>query len=168
MRFAAKSERSTATKSHPAETFERLSLEQLDGLYNFALYQSSDSSTAAELVVKTYVRTRSLFERLPEGANVKRFVFKVLRNTALLRRKNGRPSRMASEANHKIDPELARLPEAERLVVVLSVVEDFTCRDIADILDSRPASVAVWLDAARLRLRLLDGTPGRTAPASQV
>ncbi len=152
MRFAARSGRSTATKSHTAEVFERLSLAHLDGLYNFALYQSSDSSSAEELVVKTYVRARSQFERLPEGANFKLWIFKVLRNTALRRQKNGRPSRMASEANHKVGPELAGLPEPQRLAVVLFAVEDFTCRDIADILDSRPSNVAVLLDTARRRL----------------
>ena len=67
MWFAAMSGRSTASKPPPAETFERLSLEQLDGLYNFALHQSSDSSTAQDLVVKTYVRARSRFERLPNS-----------------------------------------------------------------------------------------------------
>ena len=154
MWFAARSGRSTATKPHPAETFKRLSLEQLDGLYNFALHQSSDSSTAEELVVKTYVRASSRFEQLPEGADFKLWMFKILRNTAMRRRKNGRPIRVAPEANHDVDPILAGLPETQRLALVLLTVEDFTCRDIADILDSRPPNVAVWLDMARRRLEL--------------
>ncbi len=152
MWFAARSGRSTATKPQPAETFERLSLEQLDGLYHFALHQSSDSSTAEELVVKTYVRARSRFEQLPEGANFKLWIFKVLRNAAMGRRKNGWPNRVASEANHEVDPALARLPETQRLAVILFAVEDFTYHDIADILDSRPDNVAAWLDTARRRL----------------
>ena len=68
------------------------------------------------------------------------------------RRKNGWPNRVASEANHEVDPALARLPETQRLVVVLFAVEDFTCREIADILNSRPDNVAVWLDTARRQL----------------
>ncbi len=152
MWFAARSERSTATKLHPAETFKRLSLEQLDGLYNFALHQSSDSSTAKELVVKTYVRARSRFERLPEGANFKLWIFKVLRHAAMRRRKNGQPNRVASEANHEVDSVLASLPEMQRLAVVLFAVEDFTRRNIADILNSQPVNVAVWLNTARRRL----------------
>ena len=159
MWLAARTGQSTATKPHPAETFERLSLEQLDGLYHFALHQSSDPSTAEELVVKTYVRARSQFERLPEGANFKLWIFKVLRNAAIGQRKNGRPNRVASKANHGIDPGLAGLPETQRLVVVLFVVEHFTCRDIADILDSRPGEVAVWLDTARRRLGFFHPVP---------
>ncbi len=149
MWFAARSGRSTATKPHAAETFKRLSLEHLDGLYNFALHQSSDSYAAEDLVVKTYVRARSRFERLPEGANFKLWIFKALRNAAMRRRKNGWPNSVASEANHQVDPALAGLPETQRLAVVLFAVEDFTCRDIADILDSRPPNVVVWLDTAR-------------------
>ena len=152
MWLAARSERPTAMKPHAAETFEKLSLEQLDGLYNFALHQSSDSSTAAELVVKTYVRARSRFEQLPEGANFKRWIFKVLRNAAMRRRKNGWPNQVASETNHEVDPALAGLPEMQRLAVLLFAVEDFTYREIADILDSRPPTVAGWLDTARRRL----------------
>ncbi len=152
MWLAARLERSTAAAPHAAETFERLSLEQLDGLYNFALHQSSDSSTAEELVVKTYVRARSRFERLPEGANFKLWIFKVLRNTAMRLRMNGWSNRVASTASPEIDPALAGLPETQRLVVVLFAVEGFTCRDIADILDSRTSNVAVWLDTARRRL----------------
>ncbi len=151
MWFAARSERLTATKL-PPETFKRLSLEQLDGLYNFALQQSSDSSDAEELVLKTYVNASSQFEQLPEGADFKLWMFKILRNTAMRRRKNGSPIRVAPEANHDVDPILAGLPETQRLALVLLAVEDFTCRDIADSLDSRPDSVAAWLDTARRRL----------------
>ncbi len=134
MWFAARSGRSTATKPAPAEMFEKLSLEQLDGLYNFALYQSSDSSTAQDLVVETYMRARSQFERLPEGANFKLWIFKILRNAAVRRRKNGRPN-----------------GETQRLALVLFAAESFKRHDIADILDSRPGEVAVWLDTARRR-----------------
>ncbi len=139
-----------------AETFERRSLGHLNGLYNFALHQSSDSSTAQDLVVKTCVRARSRFERLPEGANFKLWIFKILRNAAMRRRKNGRPNGVAPEANYKIDPVLAGLPETQRLAVVL-FAENFKRRDIADILDSRPPNVAVWLDMARRRLELRHG-----------
>ena len=148
MRLAAKSWRSTATKPHSAETFKRLSLEHLDGLYNFALHQTSDSATAEELVVKTYVRARSRFEQLPEGADFKLWIFKILRNAAMRWRKNGWSNSVASETNDA----LAGLPEKQRLALVLFAVEDFTCRDIADILDSRPPHVAVWLDTARRRV----------------
>ncbi len=152
MWLATRSERSTATTPHPEETFEELSLEQLDALYNFALHQSLDASSAEELVIKTYVRAHSRFERLPEGADFKLWIFKVLRDTALRRRKSDWPSHVASEANPEVDPALARLPETQRLAVVLFGVENFTCRDIADILDSRPYTVALWLDMARRRL----------------
>ncbi len=154
MWFAARSERSTATKPHPAETFERLSLEQLDGLYNFALHQSSDTSTAKELVVTTYVRACARCGQLPEEANFKLFIFKTLRNAVMRRREDGRQNRVAPETNPEVDPTLAGLPETQRLALVLFAIEDFTCRDIADILDSRPPNVAVWLDMARRRLEL--------------
>jgi len=150
MEFATRSGRSTAPRPHPAETFVRRSLEQLAGLYHFALHQSSDSSTAEDLVVKTYVRANSRFERIPDGANFKLWIFKVLRNTAVRGRRNGWKKR--SEANHEVDPALARLPETQRLAVVLFVVEDFTCREIADILDARPRDVAVWLDTAKRQI----------------
>ena len=152
MRFATRSKRSTVTRPHPIETFESLSFEQLDGLYNFALLQSSDTSSAEALVVTTYVRARSQFERLPEGANFKLWIFKVLRDAAMRRRRNGWPNGVASAANNEVDPALTELPETQRLVVVLFSVEDFTCCEIADILDSRPDDVGAWLDTALRRL----------------
>ena len=118
-------------------------------LSNAELHQSSDSSTAEELVVKTYVRARSRFERLPEGANFKLWIFKVLRNAALRRRW---PDSLVTEANDEVDSELVGLPETQRLAVVLAAVEGFTCCDIAVILDSRPDNVAIWRDTARRRL----------------
>ncbi len=68
------------------------------------------------------------------------------------RRKNGWTDRVAAETNGKVDPEVARLPETQRLAVILFAVEDFTYHDIADILDSPPGNVAAWLDTARRRL----------------
>ena len=142
MRFAARSERSR---------FKRLSLEQLDGLYNFALHQSPDSATAEELVLETYARAGSQIEQLPDEANFKLWIFKILRNEAVRRRKNGWPKRVASETSHEIDPALAGLPETPRLALVLFAVEEFTWGEITDILDSRPPN-HVWLDTAGRRL----------------
>ena len=152
MWFAVRSGQLTAKKPHPAETFKKLSLEQLDGLYHFALHQTPDSSTAEELVVKTCVLARSQFERLPEGANFKLWIFKILRNAAMRRRNNGGPDRVASDAKHEVDRALAGLPEMQRLVVILFAVEDFTCDDIANILDSSSGDVVDWLDTAQRRL----------------
>ncbi len=128
------------------ETFERQSLEQLDGLYNFALHQSSDTSTAERLVVRTYVRARSQFERLPEETSFKPWLFKIMRSTAVGRRKNGKSNGTALPLNGEIDPALAVLPEMYRLIAVLFAVEGFTYREIADILNARPGDVFVWLD----------------------
>ncbi len=152
MRFATRSKRSTATKPHPIETFERLSLEYLEGLYNFALHQSSDTSTAETLVVTTYVRARSRFERLPEGTSFKPWIFKILRSTAVGRGKNGKSNGVALPLNGEIDPALVVLPEMQRLAVVLFVVEGFTYREIAEILNSRSGNVFVWLDTALRQL----------------
>ena len=153
MRFATRSKRSTATKPHSIESFERLSLEHLEGLYNFALHQTLDTSTAETLVVTTYVRARSQFERLSAGTGFKPWIFKVLRSTAIDERKNGPSNGVALPQNGEIDPELAVLPELQRLVVVLFAVEGFSYREIADILSTRPDDVFVWLDTA---LRWLD------------
>ena len=64
------------------------------------------------------------------------------------RPKNGWPNGVAS----RVDPVLAGLPETQRLVMFLFAVEDFTCRDIADILNSRSDTVAVCLNTARRQL----------------
>ena len=154
MRFANRSKQPTATKSHPIEAFVRRSLEHLDGLYNFALHQSPDTSTAETLVVTTYVRARSQFEQLSTGISFKPWIFKILRNTAIGQRKNGESNAVTLPPNEEIDPALAGLPEMHRLVVVLFAVERFSCREIADILNSRPDEVFVFLDTSRRRLGL--------------
>jgi RNA polymerase sigma-70 factor (ECF subfamily) len=143
-------------KPHPAEAFRTRSLEHLDALYNFALHQSSDSSAAQKLVVKTYQRAGSRFERVSEGTDFKLWIFKVMRDAAIRLRRNGWSKRVAPEPNGEIDPGLAKLPETHRLAMVLYAVEGFTFHDIADILGSRPGTVVVWLDEARRRLELDD------------
>ena len=126
--------------------------EHLEGLFNFALHQTLDASIAETLVVTTYVRACSQFERLAEGTSFKPWIFKILRSTDIGRRKNGKSNGVALPLNGEIDPALAALPEMQRLAVVLFVVEGFTYREIAEILNSRSGNVFVWLDTALRQL----------------
>ena len=133
-----------------SRVFLSAALVHLDGLYNFALAQVSSPARAEQLVEETYRRALRASAQRGGTRNLKRSMFTILRRAS-----NGSGPATVRGNVPVEDPAhaaLERLPEEQRLTVLLFVVEGFAPGEIAKIMDAPRATVSSWLDAAMERL----------------
>ena len=150
------------------EEFERATLPHLRALLRFARRLEGGPSIAEDLVQETFLLAWRGFGRFEPGSNVRAWLFRILINAHLGqgRKKLRSPVVVGIEdaagSTGASDPErlevieaLDRLPEDQRTVLLLSIVDGFTCREIADIL-SIPAGTAMSrLSRARHAMRTM-------------
>jgi RNA polymerase sigma-70 factor (ECF subfamily) len=146
-------------KKEERREFEDLALPHLDALYGTALRLTHNEKDAEDLVQDTLLRAFRFFHRFERGTNVKAWLFKILTNTfANKYRKRQRERVILDEVQtqHEIDdvrvpdPEAAlaarlvsdhvkealeSVPEEFRLAVILADLEDFSYREISEIVD---------------------------------
>jgi RNA polymerase sigma-70 factor, ECF subfamily len=162
---------------------EEAALEHIDALYRTALRLTRNPADAEDLVQETYLRAFRFRDRFATGSNLRAWLFKILTNTAISRfRHTSRESGDASldemdesdlyariaqggrgesaedellSAVLDVDVRQAidELPEPFRLAVVLSDVEGFTYKEIADMLDVPLGTVMSRLFRGRRILR---------------
>src|SRR5215472_15332129 len=79
--------------SNSAVTGEAVSIEQINGLYSYALVLTRNHSEAEDLVQETYARALSAVSRLRPESNLKSWLFTILRNAWLntVRRRRAAP-----------------------------------------------------------------------------
>ena len=128
-----------------AEAFEREALACLDSLYGTALRLSGNAADAEDLVQETYLKAFRASNQFQPGTNLKAWLFTILHNTFLNRR------RQAVKEPVGVEPE-----EIDRASVSLNSVsltpEELLLRDTLDAdlqaaLDALPDTFrqAVWL-----------------------
>ena len=147
------------------QEFEREALPHLQALYGTALRLTHDPREAEDLVQDTTLRAFRFFHRFERGTNVKAWLFKILHNTFINRyRRRLREQRVLEEIDrndhyHLVagsptpgggDPEralsfrmlegdvqraLAEVPPDFRMAVILADLEEFSYREIAEIMD---------------------------------
>src|SRR5215831_14213376 len=146
-------------KREERREFEELALPHLDSLYGTALRLTHNEKDAEDLVQDTLLRAFRFFHRFERGTNVKAWLFKILTNTfANKYRKRQRERTILDEVQTQAeineaglpDPEAAlaarlvsdqvkealeSVPEEFRLAVILADLEDFSYREIAEIVD---------------------------------
>jgi RNA polymerase sigma-70 factor (ECF subfamily) len=145
--------------------FEELALPHVDSLYGTAVRLTRNERDAEDLVQDALLKAFRFFHRFEPGTNVKAWLFKILTNTFANRYRKRQRERSILEAvqaepavplvsdqahAESRDPEsvlLSRLvsdhvktalesvPEEFRLAVILADLEDFSYREIADIMD---------------------------------
>jgi RNA polymerase sigma-70 factor, ECF subfamily len=145
--------------------FEEDTLVFADALYGAALRMTRDRSDAEDLLQETYLKAFRAYGRFEEGTNLRAWLFRILTNTYIstYRARQRAPqlsdvddvedlylykrltatglSRSAEDAalERLTAPEvlaaLDELPEQFRLAVLLSDVEQFSYKEIADIMD---------------------------------
>src|SRR5262249_22828899 len=136
--------------------FEELALPHLDSLYGTALRMTRNERDAEDLVQDAMLKAFRFFHRFERGTNAKAWLFKILTNTFANRHRNPMRRRTildeveAEAAGVEVDTEGAilnrivsehvkeaveSLPEEFRLAVVLADLEDFSYREIADIME---------------------------------
>ena len=155
--------------------FGQAALEHIDALYGYAMTLTRDTTDAEDLVQETYVRAARAVNRPDVDANLKGWMFVIMRNAWLnqVRHKNAGPlfvdldsSESTDDAHdnpyvvylRKLEREQVReaiknLPDAYREIVVLRDIEGFTYQEIASVLDCPAGAVMSRLGRARGRLR---------------
>lgn len=155
--------------------FSQAALEHIDALYGYAMTLTRDTTEAEDLVQETYMRAARAVNRLDSMANLKGWLFVIMRNAWLnqVRHKNAGPlfvdldssesTGQAQDNPHivylrKLEREQVReaiesLPEAYREIVLLRDIEGFTYQEIATVLDCPAGTVMSRLGRARGRLR---------------
>jgi RNA polymerase sigma-70 factor (ECF subfamily) len=157
------------------EAFRREALRCLDGLYGFARALSRDRTAAEDLVQETFLRALSARRRASPGENIRGWLFTILhniwRNEVRRRRPQAQEDAAAleddlaapdagpeesferSERNGRLGQAIESLPRPFREVVVLRWLEEFSYRDIAEILGCPAGTVMSRLARARAILR---------------
>jgi RNA polymerase sigma-70 factor (ECF subfamily) len=161
-----------------ADEVVRQALAHADALYNFARWLARDSVEAEDLVQETYARALAAAQRFEPGSNLKAWLFRILRNAFIDRRR--RSQREASPAyaeELEAEGELAQstvselqldqiralvaedvsaavqsLPESFRTVILLDL-EGMTEAEVASVLGCATGTVKSRLSRARAVLR---------------
>jgi len=144
------------------DAFKRLALPQLDALFNTAVRMTRNQAEADDLVQETYLKAFRSFDQFAENTNIKAWLFKILVNTFInkFNRRMRHPrileldriehytefiedeismpvtsqdeifrEMLSDEVKHALDS----LPEPFRIVLLLSAIEGFSYKEIAEI-----------------------------------
>ena len=158
-----------------ADQLAREALAHADALYNFARWLARDPVEAEDLVQETYSRALGAAERFEPGSNLKAWLFRVLRNAFVDRRR--RSQREALVDDFDADEERAEpitgelqldqiralvaddvsaavrgLPESFRTVILLDL-EGMTEVEVAGVVGCAQGTVKSRLSRARALLR---------------
>ncbi len=158
-------------------------LEHIDALYRSALYLAKNESSADDLVQETYLKAFRFLQDDKEIRNVKAWLFRILMNTFINKyRKDKREPSLVDfdsvEAFHEslqeevmvpsiLDDEsvldslmddnikvaLEALPDDFRMVILLSIVEGFSYKEISKIVDCPVGTVMSRIYRGRKMLK---------------
>ena len=162
----------------PQSEFERLALEHIDALYNFAVYLTRNPPEADDLVQETYLRAFRFADRFTPGTHLRAWLFQILRNTFLtFYRVRERESAIADdgvpdwdvpmfhdapedsssvmETHTDLERALRRLPEEFRTVLLLAEIEGMPLEEVARVMECPVGTVKSRIFRAKERLRAL-------------
>lgn len=183
------------TTNDQRREFEALALPHLDGLYAAALRLTKNPRDAEDLVQDAMLRAYRFFDKFERGTNIKAWLYKILTNTFINRyRRNTKERNIVEDERDSVqdrlvsrdaadaaeNPERAYLdrvlsddvlraidavPVDFRLAVILADLQDFSYKEIAEILDVPVGTVMSRLFRGR---RLLQKLLAEYATASGV
>lgn len=147
-------------KRSPKNDFEDLALPHMDSLYSTALRLCRNESEAEDLVQETMLKAFRFFHRFQPGTHIKAWLFKILTNTFINQyRKHQRDREIVEDwdwdqilpsEERSFDAEkqifdrtmsrqvldaIEKVPLDFRMVVLLADLEDFSYKEIAEIVD---------------------------------
>jgi RNA polymerase sigma-70 factor (ECF subfamily) len=159
--------------------------EHYGALYRYAYRLSGAAADAEDLTQETFCQAQLKLGQLRDRARAKAWLFSILRNAYLHRRRASKQEHVVSldwvgdlperlpEPLPEVEPErlqqaLNELPEAFRTPVILYYFEEFSYRDIAAQMDLPMGTVMSRLARAKAHLRarllpVLAEAPRRTA-----
>ncbi|MEN3202114.1 MAG: sigma-70 family RNA polymerase sigma factor [Atribacterota bacterium] len=170
------------TKEEQKKVFQELLIPELPALFRTALRMTRNREDAEDLVQEAVTKAFAAFDRFEEGTNFRAWIFKILTNTFInnyyrLRDRQKVPSleEMEEETSFQpsfegITPEevllntltredilraIESLPLEFRTVVVLVLIEGFSYKETAEILDIPIGTVMSRLHRGRRMLQKL-------------
>ncbi len=174
---------SPALRNRVRDEFESLTLDHLDPLYAAALRLTKNERDAEDLVQDTFLRAYRFFDKFERGTNIKAWLFKILTNTFInrYRRKVKERSVVEDERDTVHERFMSRdvtestsnpeqyffdrllsddvlaaidaLPLDFRMVVILADLQEFSYKEIAEILDCPVGTVMSRLYRGRKLLQ---------------
>lgn len=172
-----------AVDNKTRDEFASLTLEHLDPLYAAALRMTKNERDAEDLVQDTYLRAYRFFDKFERGTNIRAWLFKILSNTFINRyRRKVRERSVVEDERETVnerfmsqdisessgDPEqyffdrllsddvlraIDALPVDFRMVVILADLQEFSYKEIAEILDCPVGTVMSRLYRGRKLLQ---------------
>ena len=149
---------------------QRLVEDHYAGLYRYAYRLTGSASDAEDLTQETFCQAQLKLNQLRDTSRVKGWLFSILRNAYLHRRRAQRseglvsldgvaePAERAAEPLPEVDPArlqqaLDEMPEEFRTPIILYYFEEFSYRDIAEQMGAPLGTVMSRLARAKAHLR---------------
>jgi len=167
------------------EEFEEVAMVHSKSLLRTASRLCRERPEAEDLVQETLLRAWRSFEQYQPGTNCKAWLFRIMLNLAAKRSQQERripalnsleelpewnkmpaAPAVSSFGESNVHAALEAMPDEHRVVLLLAVVEGFTCKEMGKILEIPVGTVMSRLSRARvgLRQRLLELERARYAP----
>jgi RNA polymerase sigma-70 factor (ECF subfamily) len=159
--------------------FERIAMPHTGSLLRVARRLTSEPDAAEDLVQETMLLAWRSFHQFQAGTNARAWLFRILINSFYAQRRKSRApdvalngGEVANEPNMPLAVDLGRalgiLSVEHRLVVMLGIVEGFTCQEMAEMLEVPIGTVMSRLNRAREKLRgLLEPESARAKCAAK-
>jgi RNA polymerase sigma-70 factor (ECF subfamily) len=143
------------------EEFENIAMPHLAALLRVARRLTPEPASAEDLVQETMLLAWRGFQQFEPGTNARAWLFRILFNAFHAAGRKAHPDAPPSQKSFRpmlqerveIAEALDALPLEQRTVVLLAVVEGFTCQEIAGILETPIGTVMSRLSRARQELR---------------
>jgi RNA polymerase sigma-70 factor (ECF subfamily) len=143
------------------DQFERIAMPHVRSLLRVARRLTVDSAAAEDLVQETMLLAWRGFHGFRRDSNARAWLFRILLNAfyGQVRKVSRAPQPVPAVVDAKlpeaveIEEALLALPIDQRSVLLLCIVEGFTCREAAEILNVPIGTVMSRLSRARQELR---------------
>jgi RNA polymerase sigma-70 factor (ECF subfamily) len=150
--------------------FEHEAMPHTASLLRAAISITRDSAVAEDLVQETLLRAWRFFDRFDPGTNCKAWLFRIMLNLSTRVREKRTAESLssvpldethadqASTSGDHLQQLLIRhafeaLPQEQRSVLHLAIVDGFTCKEIAELLSLPMGTVMSRLSRGRVSLR---------------
>jgi len=170
-------------KRRAKDDFHAEALVHMDALYNAALYMTRDARKAEDLVQETMLKAFRFFHRYQRGTNCKAWLFRIMTNTHINNNRSKRTEmtyldEVDADANsaqsfgdnsayyknpeqgylhqlvhHRVREAVESLPDEYRSIVVLADLQDFSYKEIAEIVECPIGTVMSRLHRGRKMLQ---------------
>ena len=156
-----------------SDAFETVALPHLNDLYRTAVHLVRDRTEAHDLVQEAYLQAWKAFHRFEPGTNCRAWLFKILINEVRHYRRRWFNSKTVAEPEQSFEGTLVfeppipddiqdedvlaaldEIPREFREVVLLSDVQEFSYKEIAEMLGIPVGTVMSRLSRGRKQLRI--------------